>query len=65
MIGAFWKATKRKLYRITVVDPGFPRGVSQSQREPGTYNLANFSRKLHDNEEILGQRGVGAHPSHP
>ena len=28
------------------------------------YYLANFSRKLHENEEILGQRG-GARPSRP
>ena len=26
-----------------------------------TYYLANFSQKLHENEEILGQRG-GTHP---
>ena len=29
-----------------------------------TYYLVNFSRKLHENEEILGQRG-GARPSRP
>ena len=29
-----------------------------------TYYLVNFSQKLHENEEILGQRG-GAHPSRP
>ena len=29
-----------------------------------TYYLANFSQKLHKNEEILGQRG-GTRPSHP
>ena len=29
-----------------------------------TYYLANFCRKLHENEEILGQRG-GARPSRP
>ena len=29
-----------------------------------TYYLVNFSRKLHENEEILGQRG-GACPSRP
>ena len=29
-----------------------------------TYYLANFSRKLHENEESLGQRG-GARPSRP
>ena len=29
-----------------------------------TYYLANFSRKLHENEEILGQRG-GARPLRP
>ena len=30
-----------------------------------TYYLANFSRKLHENEEILGQRDKGARPTRP
>ena len=48
-----------------VADPGFPRGGGTNPKwgEP-TYYLANFSRKLHENEEILGQRG-GARPSRP
>ena len=49
----------------SVADPGFPRGGGA---KPGgwapTYYLANFSRKLHENEEISGQRG-GARPSSP
>ena len=43
---------------LTVADPGFPRGGGAN---PGggapTYYLVNFSQKLHENEEILGQRG--------
>ena len=35
----------------SVADPGFPRG------EAPTYYLANFSRKLHENKEILGRGG--------
>ena len=38
-------------YDDTVADPGFPKGAP-------TYHFANFSRKLHENEEILGQRGA-------
>ena len=40
-----------------LADPGFPRGGGrQLQRGAPTYYLANFSRKLNENEEILGQR---------
>ena len=50
---------------ISVADPGFPRGGGANPKggRP-TYYLANFSRKLHENEEILGQRR-GAHPLRP
>ena len=49
----------------SVADPGFPRGGGANPKGGvPTYYLANFSRKLHENEEILGQRG-GAHPSCP
>ena len=49
----------------TVADPGFSRGGGANPKGGApTYILANFSRKLHENEEILGQRG-GAHPSRP
>ena len=43
----------------SVADPGFPRRGCQAQGKGGdgapTYYLANFSQKLHENEEILGQ----------
>ena len=46
-----------------VADPGFPRGGGANPKVGvPTYYLANFSRKLHENEEILGQKGV--HVSH-
>ena len=49
---------------LSVADPGFPRGGSANPKGGvPTYYLANFSRKLHENEEILG-RG-GARPSRP
>ena len=48
-----------------MADPGFPRGGGANLKGGApTYYLANFSRKLHENEEILGQRG-GARPSRP
>ena len=40
-----------------VADLGFPRGgCSNSRGGAPTYYLTNFSRKLHENEEILVQR---------
>ena len=52
-----------------MADRGFPRGAStvEGGRAP-TYYLANFSCKLHENEEILyrGGRGGGkTRPSYP
>ena len=42
-----------------VADPGFPRGGGANPKGGApTYYLANFSRKLHENEEILDQRGA-------
>ena len=42
-----------------VADPGFPRGGGANPKGGApTYYLANFSRKLHENEEIWGQRGA-------
>ena len=42
-----------------VADPGFPRGGGTNPRGGApTYYLVNFSQKLHENEEILGQRGA-------
>ena len=39
----------------TVADPGFPRGGGTNPKGGvPTYYLINFSRKLHENEEILG-----------
>ena len=41
-----------------VGDPGFPRGGGANPKGGApTYYLANFSRKLHKNEEILGRGG--------
>ena len=42
-----------------MADLGFPRGGGANPKGGGapTYYLANFSGKLHENEEILGQRG--------
>ena len=43
----------------SVADPGFPRGGGTNPKGGApTYYFANFSRKLHENEEILGQRGA-------
>ena len=43
-----------------VADPGFPTGGGANPKGGGapTYYFANFSQKLHENEEILGQRGA-------
>ena len=47
-----------------MADPGFPRGGALTPKGGApTYYLVNFSRKLHKNEEILGQGG--ARPSRP
>ena len=43
---------------FTVADPEFPRWGRQPKGSQPTYYLANLSRKLHANEEILGQRGA-------
>ena len=40
-------------------------GGCQSQRGTPTYYLINFSRKLHENKDILAQRGGGVHPWPP
>ena len=47
-------------YQLPVADPGFPRGGGANTKGGGvpTYYLANFSGKLHENEEILGQGGA-------
>ena len=47
-----------------MADPGFPGGDASPRAEVPTYYLANFFRKLQENEEILGHRG-GARPSCP
>ena len=50
----------------SVADPGFPRGGGAKPRGGApTYYLANFSQKLHENEEISGQRGEGARDARP
>ena len=49
----------------TVADPGFPRGGGTNPKGGApTYYLANLFQKLHENEEIMGQRG-GARPLRP
>ena len=47
-----------------VADPGFPRGGGTNPKGGGapTYYLAIFSRKLHENEEILGRGGASLAP---
>ena len=48
-----------------MADPGFPRGGGANPKGGApTYYLTNISQKLHENEEILGQRG-GARPLRP
>ena len=50
---------KHVLQPTAVADLGFPRGGGANPKGGApTYYLANFSRKLHENEEILGQRGA-------
>ena len=52
----------------SVAHPGIPRGGTNSGgREVLTYYLTNFSRKLHENEEILaeGRRVPRAPPPPP
>ena len=60
-----WSKSERKSLSIkyaryiicpAVADPGFPREWCQPRRGAATYYLANFSHKLHETEEILGQR---------
>ena len=52
-------------FSIAVADPGFPRGGGANPKGGApTYYLANFARKLHEKEEIWGQRG-GVRPSRP
>ena len=48
---------------LTVADPGFLRGGGANPKG-GDANLllSNFSLKLHENEEILGQRGASLAP---
>ena len=41
-----------------MADPGFPWGGRQPKRGAPSYYLANFSRKLYENEDILGQRSA-------
>ena len=44
----------------------FPEeGALTPKGGPPTYYLPNFCRKLHENEEILGQREGGTHPLRP
>ena len=54
-----WIPTLQVSISIAVADPRFPRRGALTQEGAPTYYLANFSRKLHENEEILGQRGKG------
>ena len=53
---------KLRFYPSTVADPGFPRGggANPKRGEAPTYYLVIFSRKLHENEEILVRGGVRA-----
>ena len=52
----------------SVADPGFFRGEGANPkggRGAPTYYLANFSQKLHENEEILGRGGGRRVPRAP
>ena len=42
---------------MVVADPGFPRGGAPTPEGTPIYYFGHFFRKLHENEEILGQRG--------
>ena len=45
-------------YLNSEADPGFPKGGGANPRGgTPTYYLTNFSRKLHENKEILAQKG--------
>ena len=46
---------------LAVADPGFPRGGGANPKGGGgapAYYLVNVSKKLHENEEILGRGGA-------
>ena len=46
-----------------MADPGFPRGGGAKPRGGApSYYLANFPRKLHENEEISGRGARGTRP---
>ena len=47
----------RFLQNISVADLGFPRGGCANPMGAPTYYWPNFSRKLHENEEILAEGG--------
>ena len=47
---------------LAVEDPGFPRAGGANPRGAPIYYLTNFSRKMHENKEILAG---GAQPSCP
>ena len=48
---------KHVLLQESVTDPGFPTGGANPKMEVPTYYLTNLFRKLHENIEILGQKG--------
>ena len=54
-----WKTPNHNIITwLPVADPGFPRGGGANPKGGApTYYLDIFSWKLHENEEILGQRG--------
>ena len=57
----FFKHVDYVLTQVSSGGPRFsPRGGANSRGGAPTYYLANFSRKLHENKEILGPRGGGA-----
>ena len=53
MVNSWWNWNIYKQYVVT--DPRFPWGGA-------AYCLANFSQKLHENEEILDQGDVSLEP---
>ena len=50
---------KNRIKFPSSADPGFPTGGTPTPKREGapTYHLANFPRKLHENEEIFGPGG--------
>ena len=69
-----WKVSPIQVFHINLyillypmADPGFPRARGRQPLRGGDQHttLTNFSRKLHENEEILGRGGEAHVPRIP